>query len=292
MSRWMAVAAFVMIAAACGGSDADSTGPVNSDGVRIASFDFAESQLLAELYAQVVEGSDIPVVRLGPVGPREVVAPALEGNVVDLVPEYLGTASGHFDAVTTDPTGLATALEPRGLLALTPASAEDVNVFVVTRTLADQQMLMQLSDLASLAPTAKFGGPVECPERPLCLQGLADTYGLTFAEFIPQQTLEVTAEALRQGEIDIGLMFSTSAELEPNEFVALADDRDLQPPENIVPVVRSDAVERWGPTLPDSLDSLSRLLTTGELRGMNRRVADGEPVAVVAGSWLTAVGLH
>ncbi len=258
--------------------------------MRIASFDFAESQLLAELYAQVVEGGDIPVVRLGPVGPREVVAPALEGNVVDLVPEYLGTASGHFDAATTDPAGLATALEPRGLLALTPASAEDVNVFVVTRTLADQQMLTQLSDLASLAPTAKFGGPVECPERPLCLPGLADTYGLTFAEFIPQQSLELTAEALRQGEIDIGLMFSTSAELEPSEFVALLDDRNLQPPENIVPVVRSDAVERWGPTLPDSIDGLSRLLTTEELREMNRRVADGEPVAVVAGSWLTEQG--
>ena len=290
MGRWMAVVGFVMIAAACGGSDADSTGPVDTDGVRIASFDFAESQLLAELYAQVLEGVDIPVVRLGAVGPREVVAPALEGNVVDLVPEYLGTAGGHFDAATTDLAGLAAALESRGLLALIPASAEDVNVFVVTSTLADQQMLTQLSDLTGLASATKFGGPVECPERPLCLPGLADTYGLTFAEFIPQQSLELTAEALRQGEIDIGLMFSTSAELEPSEFVALLDDRNLQPPENIVPVVRSDAVERWGPTLPDSIDGLSRLLTTEELREMNRRVADGEPVAVVAGSWLTEQG--
>jgi osmoprotectant transport system substrate-binding protein len=291
MCRWMAVAGFVMIAAACGGSDADSTGPVDSDGVRIASFDFAESQLLAELYAQVLEGGDIPVVRLGAVGPREVVAPALEGNVVDLVPEYLGTASGHFDAATTDLAGLAAALEPRGLVALTPALAEDVNVFVVTRTLADQQMLTQLSDLAGLAPAAKFGGPVECPERPLCLPGLADTYGLTFAEFIPQQSLEVTAEALRQGEIDVGLMFSTSAELEPNEFVALVDDRELQPPENVVPLVRAEAVERWGATLPDTLEGLSRSLSTEELREMNRRVADGEPVTVVAASWLAEVGL-
>lgn len=287
----MAVAGFVMVAAACGGSDPASTGPVDSDRVRIASFDFAESQLLAELYAQVLEGADIPVVRLGAVGPREVVAPALEGNVVDLVPEYLGTASGHFDAATTDLAGLAAALEPRGLVALTPASAEDVNVFVVTRTVADQQVLTQLSDLARVAPTARFGGPVECPERPLCLPGLADTYGLTFAEFIPQQSLELTAEALRRGEIDVGLMFSTSAVLEPNEFVALLDDRELQPPENVVPLVRAEAVERWGATLPDSLDGLSRSLTTEELREMNRRVDDGEPVAVVAASWLAAVGL-
>ena len=291
MSRWMAVAGLVMVAAACGASDPDSTGPVEADGVRISSFDFAESQLLAELYAQVLEGADTPVVRLGAVGPREVVAPALEGNVVDLVPEYLGTASAHFDAATTDLVGLTAALEPRGLVALTPASAEDVNVFVVTRTVADQQTLTQVSDLARLAPIARFGGPVECPERPLCLLGLADTYGLTFAEFIPQQSLELTAEALRRREIDVGLMFSTSAVLEPTEFVALLDDRALQPPENVVPLVRAGAVERWGATLPDSLDGLSRSLTTEELREMNRRVDDGEPVAVVAASWLAAVGL-
>ena len=287
----MAIAGFVMVAAACGGSDHDSTGPVDSDGVRIASFDFAESQLLAELYAQVLEGADTPVVRLGAVGPREVVAPALEGNVVDLVPEYLGTASGYFDAVTTDLAGLTAALEPRGLVALAPAAAEDVNVFVVTRTVADQQLLTRLSDLAGMASTARFGGPVECPERPLCLLGLADTYGLTFAEFIPQRSLELTAEALRRDEIDIGLMFSTSAALDPNEFVALLDDRELQPPENVVPLVRADAIERWGATLSDSLDGLSRLLTTAELREMNRRVDDGEPVPVVVASWLVDVGL-
>ncbi len=269
----------------------DSTGPVDSDGVRIASFDFAESQLLAELYAQVLEGADTPVVRLGAVGPREVVAPALEGNVVDLVPEYLGTASGYFDAVTTDLAGLTAALEPRGLVALAPAAAEDVNVFVVTRAVADQQLLTKLSDLARMAPTARFGGPVECPERPLCLLGLADTYGLTFAEFIPQQSLALTAEALRRDEIDIGLMFSTSAALDPNEFVALLDDRELQPPENVVPLVRAEAIERWGATLSDSLDGLSRSLTTEELREMNRRVDDGEPVPVVAASWLADAGL-
>ena len=259
--------------------------------MRVASFDFAESELLGELYAQVVEAQDLPVVRLGAVGPREVVAPALEGGVIDLVPEYLGTAAGHFGAADLDGPGLAEAIEPRGLVALTPSSAEDVNVFVVTAALADQRMLTQLSDLAAVASTARFGGPVECPERDLCLLGLAETYGLTFAEFVPQQSLAVTAEALRQGEIDIGLMFSTSAELDPREFVALLDDRGLQPPENIVPLVRADAVERWGDALPDSLDDLSRLLTTEELREMNRRVADGEPVAVVAASWLAATGL-
>lgn len=291
MGRWLAIAWVVAFGAACGADDGGSTGPVEADGVRIASFDFAESELLGELYAQVVEAEGVPVVRLGAVGPREVVAPALEGGVVDLVPEYLGTAAGHFGAATLDGPGLDDAIGPRGLVALTPSSAQDVNVFVVSVALADQLGLTQLSDLADTASSARFGGPVECPERDLCLLGLAETYGLTFAEFVPQRSLAVTAEALRRGEIDVGLMFSTSAELDPGEFVALLDDRGLQPPENVVPVVRAAAVERWGDALPDALDDLSRSLTTEELREMNRRVADGESVATVAGSWLAAVGL-
>jgi osmoprotectant transport system substrate-binding protein len=274
--------------AACG---VEPTAPVVDDGMRIASFDFAESELLAELYAVVLEEADVPVVRLGPIGPREVVAPALESGVVDLVPEYVGTASAYFGAASTNVAALRDAVEPRGLVVLEPASAENVNVVVITNTLAETRGYSRLSDLVDMAPTAVFGGPVECPERPLCLPGLENTYGLTFAEFVPQRSLAVTAEALRRGEIDVGVMFSTAAELSPDEFFPLRDDRFLQPPENIVPIVRSAALERWGSPVADALEALARRLTTAELQTLNRLVADDAPEAAVADEWLAAVGL-
>jgi osmoprotectant transport system substrate-binding protein len=148
-----------------------------------------------------------------------------------------------------------------------------------------------VSDLADMASTAVFGGPVECPERPLCLLGLRETYGLEFAEFVPQRSLAATAEALRRGEIDVGLMFSTAAELAADEFVSLRDDRMLQPPENVVPIVRSAALDQWGTAVPEALEQLSLQLTTAQLRLLNRAVADGRPSAAVAADWLTAVGL-
>lgn len=279
------------IGASCGGTDADDLGVSESAGVRVGSFDFAESRLIAELYAQALEASGFDVVRLGAIGPREVVAPALEQGHIDVVPEYLGTAVQYFRAAADDKTGLADALAPRGLRPLEPAPAEDVNVFVVTEMTAERYELSAISDLADVAAGFRLGGPVECPDRPFCLAGLEATYGLSFTEFVPNRTLAITAEALIREEVDVGVMFSTAADLTSGPFVVLDDDRSLQPAENVVPVVREAAIDRWGPRLTETLDSLSRLLSTGQLQAMNRLIQDGEPVEAVAASWVRSVGL-
>ncbi len=288
MGRWTLLASVLVVGvaslAACGGDD-DDTGAA-SDGVRVAAFDFAESEVLAEIYAQSLEARGLHVDRLGSIGPREIVSPALQAGEIDVVPEYLGTASDHYGADGQDLASLRAAVAGLGLEALEPAEASDVNVFVVTSETAQAEDLARLSDLTGFAPTARFGGPVECPERPLCLLGLRDTYGLEFAEFVPQSSLVLTAAALRRGEIDIGVMFSTSASLDEDDFVVLADDRGLQPAENVVPLVRHAVLEELGPAVRDALDAVSAALTTADLRTLNRRVEDGEAVEEVAASWL------
>ena len=59
--------------------------------VRIASFDFPESLVVAELYARALRDAGIPVEVLSGLGTREVVAPALEQGQVDLVVDYAGS---------------------------------------------------------------------------------------------------------------------------------------------------------------------------------------------------------
>lgn len=265
--------------------------------MRIASFDFAESVLLAEMYAQVIESKGIPVVRLGAIGPREIIAPATELGHIDLVPEYLGTALQYTGATEPEPdTDAALAelnarLVRRGLRALAAAPAQDKNVFAVTAELADEYGLEDISHLAPLASQMRFGGTPECPDRALCLAGLETVYGLHFAEFVPQRSLRFTAEALRREEIDVGLMFSTASALVAFDLVVLTDDRQMQPAENIVPILRIDALERWGPSVPAALNSLSAQLTTRELRILNVRVDNDESVEAVAREWLTAQAL-
>jgi len=286
------VVGLVLVVGGCG-SDGDLPPTGAGDvGVRVASFDFDESVLLAEMYAQLLESAGIPVVRLGAVGPREIVAPALELDRIDLVPEYLGTALQYFDAPEPNPdTGsaledLAARLEYRGLTPLTPSRAEDKNAIVVTVDSALSNDFRNISDLSGFAEDFRFGGPAECRDRPLCLLGLNRVYGLSFAEFVPQRSLEFTAEALRRGEIEVGLMFSTAAPLGARDLVALTDDLQLQPAENVVPIVRSDALERWGPALSSALEALAPELTTPQLRLLNGRVAQGESVDEVARDWL------
>ena len=119
------------------------------------------------------------------------------------------------------------------------ASAQDRNEIVVTRRTAQRFDLHTISDLRPVASDLDFGGPPECPSRPHCLQGLESLYDLHFASFHPLDAGgPLTVAALKEAQIDVGLMFTTDPQISRNGFVALRDDRHLHPAENVVPVVR------------------------------------------------------
>ena len=50
----------------------------------------------------------------------------------------------------------------------------------MTKATADEFSLVKISDLATVTGDFVFGGPPECPERPLCIVGLESVYGLKF----------------------------------------------------------------------------------------------------------------
>jgi glycine betaine/choline ABC-type transport system substrate-binding protein len=74
-------------------------------------------------------------------------------------------------------------------------------------------------------------------------------------------------------------------------LVVLADDRWLQPAENITPLLRRDVVARYGPNLVAALNRVSALLDTSTLRAHDARIERGQNPRLVAGSWLRAHGL-
>jgi osmoprotectant transport system substrate-binding protein len=167
------------------------------------------------------------------------------------------------------------------------APAEDRNGFVVTGDLARRRGLRRISDLKPLAGRLTLGGPPECPDRPLCLKGLRDRYGLEFARFKAMPSRQVTAAALDTGEIDVGMIETTDASLTGQDLVQLRDDRGLQPAENVVPVVRRQVLDAYGPALGRLLDAVSAQLTTAGLMELNRQVTvEGQPPGQVAAAWL------
>jgi osmoprotectant transport system substrate-binding protein len=269
--------------------------------ITVGSFDFPESVLLAQVYGQALAAGRFPVRILPDLGSREVVDPALVDGLVQLVPEYAGSALEFFSLGRLSATSnaaaanraLAGSVAGRGLVAARPAPAQDANAIVVNAATAARYGLRSIADLARVAPGLVFGGPPECPGRPYCLPGLKRVYGLRFKAFTPLDAGgPLTRQALEAGYIGVGLLFTTDPGIPARHLLVLADDRGLQPAENITPLVRRSTMERYGPRLLAVLNKVSALLDTGTLRALDARVElAGQNPRLVAGSWLRAHGL-
>lgn len=289
------LACLALLGACSSASSVGSSSVLDDDAITIGSFDFPESELLAEIYAQALTQEGFTVIRSFDLGPRELVMPALQEGLIELVPEYAGSALAFVEGVPTSDErsterALREALSRRNLRIVTTAPAQDQNAFAVTATTARKFGLRFLSDLATTGGSLRLGGPEECPDRPLCMKGLEDTYGIRFASFVSLDAGgPLTVQALHQGFVDVGLLFTTSAALEGGDLVQLADDRHLQPAENVVAVLRPEVSTRFGPGVTDALRTVSAPLTTEALRELNAEVQDGRSVADVAASW---VGAH
>jgi osmoprotectant transport system substrate-binding protein len=153
----------------------------------VGSANFAESEITAELYAQALASAGATVEKKLQFGARDAYIPALQNGDLDIVPEFVGTLAYYFDETAEVSNDLDASIEvartlaaAEGITLLEPAEADSVNTFVVTPETADEYGLETVSDLADVTEPLTLGGPPECPERPLCLQGLVDTYGLLF----------------------------------------------------------------------------------------------------------------
>ena len=268
--------------------------------VVVASFNFPESELLAAIYGLAVQHAGIPVRLELNLGPRELVQPALEQGLVDLVPEYLGTALTSLDPAQATPmskpvavrSALARALSRWQVRVLTPAAAQDQNAVVVTGSTARRLRLHTVSDLRRVAGGLILGGPPECPGRPYCLPGLRSAYGLRFARFLPFDTEQQRVIALQDGVVNVAVLFSTDGNLASGGLVMLADDRHLQPAENVVPVIRADVITRYGQRASSAVDAVSARLTSAQLTFLNWRVqVDGKDVLAEARGWLQRQGI-
>ena len=298
--------ALAMMSSAC--TSASGRGPLpggraaGRDGaITVGSFDFPESVLLADIYSGAIAARGFPVQVMPDLGTRELVDPALMNGLIQIVPEYAGSALEFASlgrrpatsSVEATSRALATSVAGRGLVVGRPAAAQDANAIVVTAATAARYRLHSISDLATVAPRLVFGGPPECPERVYCLLGLERTYGLHFREFVSLDAGgPLTRQALSAGDIGVGLMFSTDPGISAGHLVILADDRGLQPAENITPLLRRVTVARYGQGLVAVLNAVSARLTTGSLRVLNAQVElDRRDQRIVADDWLYTQGL-
>jgi osmoprotectant transport system substrate-binding protein len=296
-----ALLALTLTAAACaqeeepgGGGQA---GGEEKGSVTVGGVAFAENQIVAEMYAQVLENAGYEVEKQLTLESREVLQPAIESGDIDVAPEYLSSLLLFLDPdaeTSGDPEEVRATLEPlveeKGQTLLESAPASDTNALVVTAETAEEFDLTTTSDLASVAGDLTLGGPPECPERPFCLPGFQKVYGVEFGDFKPLDVGgPLTVEALDQGEVDVALLFSTSGVIADKGWVVLEDDKGLQAAEHITPVVRTEVLDDEITTL---LNEVSATLTDELLIDLNGKVeTSGENPALVATAHLNNEGL-
>lgn len=281
--------AFALVVSACGSGD----DPI----ITVGSTNFGEQLIVGEIYASVLESNGFDVERKFNLGNREVVNPALKSGEIDLLVEYTGTLltfEGGTSSTDSEQTwnDLKSVLAGVGLVAYDYAPAQDKNGFVVTAETASRLGVTKVSDLAAFNGTLTLGAPPECPSREFCLIGLQEVYGLQFGGFAPLDVGgPLTVAALEGGEIDVALLFTSDGVIAARGFVLLEDDRNLQPAENIVPVVNKATADAYGDDLSNVLNEVSAKLTTAELSELNRRYGENadDPTAL-AKEWLAANG--
>lgn len=278
--------------------------PGDSRHLTIGSAGFTESDLLAQMYAQLLNRAGYRTSVLT-VANRELYEPALESGQIDVVPEYAATFADWLAAKThgadAPPAGspdlgatmkaLRALAEPRGLTVLPAGRAVDQNAFAVSADYAREHRLKTLSDLGASGLKVRLAAGDECVQRPYCAPGLKKVYGIDVTGVDPKGVGTTQAKrAVQDGRDQMVLTTTTDATLDQFGLVLLADDKHLQNADYVVPVVNRSRAGGTG--VAKALGRLDDVLTTADLARLNEQVDSWRRLpADVARGYLTDKGL-
>ncbi|MFB6875351.1 ABC transporter substrate-binding protein [Streptomyces sp. NPDC056323] len=258
--------------------------PGDSRHLTIGSAGFTESDLLAQMYALLLDRAGYST-KIISVTNREIYEPALESGQIDVVPEYAATFADWLnakkngaDAAPAGSPDLAATMKalralaaPRGLTVLDPGRAVDQNAFAVAGRYAAEHHLKTLSDLGRSGLPVRLAAGDECVQRPYCAPGLKKTYGIRITAVDPKGVGTTQAkQAVQNGRDQMVLTTTTDATLDDFGLVLLADDRHLQNADYLVPVVNRSRAGSEG--VCTALSRLNTVLTTADLARLDEQV--------------------
>ena len=289
-----AFASAALALSACGTVESlEGRSNMDASTIIVGSQDYYSNEIIAEAYAQALEGAGFTVERQLRIGQREVYMPEIEAGAIDVFPEYTGNLLQYLDqnasAHTSEEvyTALQTAL-PMGLRALDQAPAADQDSYVVTADFAAEHSLASIGDLAG-AGTLTLGGNSELQTRPYGPMGLSQTYGVTVG-FTPIEDSggPLTVKALKDGDIQLANIYSSDPALADCTLKVLDDPKGLFLASHVVPLASS----RVNDDAAAVINRVSAAMDAQDLVEMNRAsTADQKSASQIAREWLISEGL-
>ncbi|MFF2952420.1 ABC transporter substrate-binding protein [Kitasatospora sp. NPDC057965] len=301
-----ALAALALTATACSSSGDDplggkgsaapapagstSAGAAAGGTVVVGSANFPENVLLGSIYSQALKAKGVKVEEKFNIGSREVLYDQVQSGSLSVLPEYNGSLLAYLGNKSSDPSTAAvnaalTKSLPAALAILDSSPAEDKDTLSVSQETADKYGLKSIADLAGKAGEFTIGGPPEFKSRQE--QPLKDVYGVTFKEW--KSTGDTTANAVKDGSVQVGNVFSTDPKITQLKLVPLTDPKNLFAAQNVTPLVNKAKVDT---TATAALNAVSAKLDTPGLLALMKKVAvDKEDPSAVAKDWLKSNGL-
>ena len=209
----------------------------------VASKDFNESYILAEIMAQLLESDGFEVERRFGLGGTLICYEALRTGEIDVYPEYTGTLAQAIlkRADQPDIDVLNTLVADDGLTVLPAFGFNNTYGLALLRALADRLGIGTISDLREHTDL-RIAVSHEFLEREDGWPGLSRVYG--FDRTIDGIDHGLAYQALADGTIDVTDAYSTDGELVRYDLTVLRDDRGFFPRYLAAPLARSDLPER------------------------------------------------
>lgn len=270
--------------------------PATMEVVRIGHKNYTEQRLSGQMLAALIEAKTDYPTEVIEFGGTMLCFEALDSNEIDIYPEFTGTAYGAIleqaDILGPQETYdyVKDAFEEKyGITWLGELGWNNTYVLSVTAETAEELGISTVSELVPYASDMTMGCDNEFLGRADGLPGLKETYGITFENELPMDQ-GLTYAALREGEIDVNVSFSTDGRIAKFNLVNLTDDKNYFPPYYVAPILKQDYADA-NPAVVEALMLLKGKFTDEDAQKYNLMVDEGGDPRDVAEQALRDKGL-
>ncbi|MCW4150227.1 glycine betaine ABC transporter substrate-binding protein [Halomonas sp. 18H] len=267
----------------------------NANEISVGGKNFTEQQILSTMTTQYLDNLGYDVDNRSGIG-SAVLRQAQENGQIDLYWEYTGTSLINYNDITEslspeDTYQRVKELDAeKGLTWLEPSDANNTYALAMREDDAEERGIETLSDLADAVNNEEgltFALNAEFYAREDGWRPLMEAYDFRVGRSdVSRMDTGLVYQALRDEEVDVGLVFATDGRIPAFNFHVLKDDQGFFPAYALAPVVRTETLEA-NPELADQMNRLSALLNDATMAELNARV-DVERVSIedVAESFL------
>ena len=282
------------------------TASVHAAPLVVATKSFTEQHSLSALTVQYLQKKGFQVQ------PQTNIATVISRNAminkqVDMTWEYTGTSLIIFNHINKRMSAQETydtvkRLDAKhGLVWLNPANMNNTYAFAMQRKRAEAEHITTMSQMVAKIEAIRKTNPkknwllgldLEFAGRSDGMKPLQQAYGMELDRpQIRQMDPGLVYNAIRDGFVDAGLVYTTDGRLKGFDLKTLEDDKGFFPSYAVTPVVRKDTLEA-NPGLEEALNTLSGLLNNEVIISLNAKVdIDHQTPQQVARDFLREKGL-